>query len=369
MNKKGRVLVAMSGGIDSSLAAVLLKEEGFEIVGITIKTGDYSDTSYIKNEALCCNYDSINIARAIAVKESFPHYVVDMTVEFGKQIITDFINEYLQGRTPNPCVRCNPIIKSTALIKLADQLDCEFIATGHYANIRFENGRYLISKGADETKDQSYVLWGLSQENLKRTMFPLGKFKKNEIKQLASEKGFDSLFINKRESFEICFIPDNDYRGFLKSKVPGLKEKYENGNFVDVDGKILGKHKGYPFYTIGQRKGLEIAVGEPLYVKEIQRETNTVVLARRDSLNNAEMFVSDYNGIKYSSIPVDVRLTTKVRYHDKGTLSTIKADNNQQILKVIFDEDVFAITPGQSAVFYEGDDLVGGGIITMSNEQ
>ena len=350
----------MSGGIDSSLAAVLLKEQGYDIVGITIKTGDYTNSSYVKNEALCCNYDSINEARAIAVRESFPHYVMDMTSDFEREIIFDFINEYLSGKTPNPCVRCNPIIKSSALLKIADQLDCEFIATGHYANIRFENDRYVISKGVDENKDQSYVLWGLSQENLKRTIFPLGKYRKEEIRELALQKGFHNL-LKKKESYEICFIPDNDYREFLCKKVPDLRNKYKGGNFIDEDGKILGTHNGYPFYTIGQRKGLQIAVGEPLYVKEIIVETNTVVLAKKDSLYRIEMMVTDFNAVKYDKIPTDAEIITKVRYHDKGTLSNAVIENN--VLNIKFKENVFAITPGQSAVFYENDDVIGGGII------
>jgi tRNA-uridine 2-sulfurtransferase len=357
-----RVLVAMSGGIDSSLAAVLLKEQGYEVIGVTIKSGDYSDSSYIKSETLCCNYDSINDARAIAVKEGFPHYVVDMTAEFESKIILDFINEYLAGRTPNPCVRCNPLIKSSALLKIADRLECEYIATGHYAKIRHEDNRYLISKGADESKDQSYVLWGLKQENLKRTLFPIGDYYKDEIKKLAEEKGFLNL-INKRESYEICFIPDNDYRGYLQSKVPGLKDKYKGGNFITEEGKILGKHEGYPFYTIGQRKGLQVAVGEPLYVKEIHPESNEIVLAKKDSLRKNELTVNNYNLIKYElhELKQITQVTTKIRYHDKGTKSELRIENGE--LRVIFEEGVFAVTPGQSAVFYEGDDLVGGGII------
>ena len=359
---KGRVLVAMSGGLDSSLAAVLMKEEGYEVIGVTIKSGDYSDSSYIKSESLCCNLDSINDARAISVSEGFPHYVIDMTSDFEKNIILDFINEYLKGRTPNPCVKCNKVIKSEALLKIADQLDCEYLATGHYAKIRLENNRYIISKGIDESKDQSYVLWGLKQENLRRTLFPLGNYFKNEIKELAKNKGFHNI-IKKKESSEICFIPDNDYRAYLSSKVPGLKDKYKGGHFITEDGSMLGSHEGFPFYTIGQRKGLKIAVGEPLYVKEIRSDANEIVLTKKNSLKKNEITISNCNFVKYENINnlLDKQLTTKIRYHDKGTLSTFQIDGDN--IKIKFEEDVFAISPGQSAVFYEGDDLVGGGII------
>ena len=360
MSKKGRILVAMSGGIDSSIAALLLHEEGYEVVGITMKTWDYQSSGAQKKETGCCSLDSINDARSIAVDNGFHHIILDIRNEFGDYIIDNFVDEYLAGRTPNPCVLCNTHIKWEALLKRANQLDCEFIATGHYANVRLENERYVISKGLDEAKDQSYVLWGLTQESLKRTKFPLGKFRKSEIKKMAMDRGLVDL-ANKSESYEICFVPDNDYRAFLKHKVSGLEEKVNGGNFMSTDGKILGKHKGYPFYTIGQRKGLEIAVGEPLFVTEILPEINTVVLGKKEDLEKKEMTVRNANLIKYANLGDGMDFLTKIRYKDPGTNARVREENGK--LKVLFHQYVSAIAPGQSAVFYEGSDLVGGGFI------
>ena len=358
---KGKVLVAMSGGIDSSVAALLLSEQGYEVIGITMKTWDYETSGGGKKETGCCSLDSINDARFLAVDNGFPHYILDIREEFGEHIIDNFVNEYLAGRTPNPCVLCNTHIKWEALLKRANQLNCDFIATGHYAKIRFENERYVISRGLDITKDQSYVLWGLTQESLKRTIFPLGNFKKSEIKQMAIERGLHDL-ANKSESYEICFVPDNDYRGFLKRRVDGLEEKVEGGNFVDTKGIVLGKHKGYPFYTIGQRKGLEIALGEPMFVTEIRADDNTVVLGSKEDLEKQEMRVEKFNLIKYPDLKAGKELLTKVRYKDPGTMAKVLEVDDH--IEVLFHKPVSAIAPGQSAVFYEGDDLVGGGLIT-----
>jgi tRNA-specific 2-thiouridylase len=360
VSKKGRVLVAMSGGIDSSVSAILLHEQGYEVVGMTMKTWDYATSGGSKKETGCCSLDSINDARAIAVEKGFPHYIIDIREEFGNHVIENFVEEYLAGRTPNPCVMCNTHIKWEALLKRADMLDCEFIATGHYANVREENGRYVVSKGADDWKDQSYVLWGVSQECLSRTMFPVGNFRKPEIRQMAMEMGFTDL-ANKSESYEICFIPDNDYRSFLKRNVSGIEEKLADGKFVDTEGKVLGKHNGYPFFTIGQRKGLEIALGEPMYVTEIKPETNTVILGRFDDLKRQEMLVRDVNFIKYASLHEPKEAVTRIRYKDKGAYSTLTQSGNQ--VKVIFHSPVTAVSPGQSAVFYEGNDVIGGGFI------
>ena len=297
MSKKGKVLVAMSGGIDSSIAAIMLHEEGYEVIGITMKTWDYASSGSTKKETGCCSLDSINDARSIAVNLNFPHYILDIRAEFEGQIINNFVDEYLAGRTPNPCVLCNTHIKWEALLKRANMLDCEFIATGHYAQVRYENKRHLISKGLDENKDQSYVLWGLSQESLKRTLFPLGGFRKTDIKQMAIDNGYIDL-AKKSESYEICFVPDNDYRAFLKTKINTLDEQLSGGKFISTEGKLLGEHKGYPFYTIGQRKGLEIALGTPMFVTQIIPETNTVVLGSKEELEKLEMRVRNYNLIK-----------------------------------------------------------------------
>ena len=374
MSKHGRILVAMSGGIDSSLAAVMLHEEGYEVIGMTMKTWDYASSGGTKKETGCCSLDSINDARTIAVNLGFPHYILDIRNEFGDAVIDHFTGEYLEGRTPNPCVLCNTHIKWDALLRRADRLDCEHIATGHYAHIRQvetdgpANGRYVISKGIDTLKDQSYVLWGVSQESLARTKLPLGSLKKSEIRQMATDRGFMEL-VTKSESYEICFVPDNDYRGFLKRRVPTLEAEVAGGNFImESTGKVVGTHEGYPFYTIGQRKGLGIALGHPVFVTEIRKDTNEVMLGLDKDLYRNGMMVSKLNLQKYASLDQPLQTVTKVRYKDPGTSATVIQTGIDQI-EVRFDEGVSAIAPGQAAVFYEGDDVVGGGWIMKSFNQ
>ncbi len=364
MSKKGRVLVAMSGGIDSTMTALLLHEEGYEVIGITMKTWDYATSGGDQKETGCCSLDSINDARQVAVDHGFHHFIVDIRDEFGNYVIDNFIEEYIAGRTPNPCVLCNTHIKWEALLKRADSLDCEFIATGHYARIKEENGRKFVSKAKDLSKDQSYVLWGLSQECLRRSAFPLGDMLKSEVRELAFKKGYKEL-AGKPESYEICFVPDNDYRGFLKRQVPGLEEAVEGGDFVDQQGNKVGTHKGYPFFTVGQRKGLGIAFGEPMYVTEIRPDSNTVVLGRQEDMIRNGMVVGDFNFMKYPHLNQPMEVVTKVRYRDNGTLSQIKMES-EGVVRVDFLAHVKGIAPGQSAVMYEGDDVVGGGLIRSS---
>jgi tRNA-specific 2-thiouridylase len=363
MSKKGRVLVAMSGGIDSTVTAMMLHEEGYEVVGITMKTWDYATSGGSKKETGCCSLDSINDAREVAVKMGFHHFIIDIRDEFGDYVIDNFVEEYMAGRTPNPCVLCNTHIKWRALLKRADALDCAFIATGHYAIINEYDGRKYISQAVDKNKDQSYVLWGLDQTCLERSRFPLGRLTKPEVRQLAYDWGFESLS-KKAESYEICFVPDNDYRSFLKRQVPGLEDRVKGGTFVNTEGEVIGEHAGYPFYTVGQRKGLGMAFGEPMYVSEIRPETNTVVLGTVKGLVRNGMMVSQINSMKYPQIPEGKAYTTKVRYRDPGTLGILK--NVDKLLLVEFLAPVKGVAPGQSAVFYDKEDVIGGGIITRA---
>jgi tRNA-specific 2-thiouridylase len=364
MSKHGRVLVAMSGGIDSTVTAMMLHEEGYEVVGITMKTWDYANSGGTKKETGCCSLDSINDARQVAVDMGFHHFIVDIREEFGDYVIDNFVDEYLAGRTPNPCVLCNTHIKWHALLKRADALGCEFIATGHYALINEREGRKYVSRSKDLQKDQSYVLWGLSQECLHRSRFPLGGYTKPQVRQMAKDFGYEALS-KKAESYEICFVPDNDYRGFLKRRVPTLEAEVAGGNFVNTEGEVLGQHQGYPFYTVGQRKGLGIALGEPMYVTEIRPESNTVVLGRAEDLVRNGMTVGGVNLMKYDRIPDGLEAVTKIRYRDQGTLSRLSNQNGK--IEVEFLAHVKGVAPGQSAVFYEGEDVIGGGIIHGSS--
>lgn len=350
----------MSGGIDSTVTAMMMHDQGYEVVGITMKTWDYANSGGSKKETGCCSLDSINDARQVAVNMGFHHFIVDIREEFGDYVIDNFVDEYLAGRTPNPCVLCNTHIKWNALLKRADALDCEFIATGHYAQIKEQEGRRYIRKAVDDHKDQSYVLWGLSQECMARSRFPLGPYTKPEVRQMAADWGYEALS-KKAESFEICFVPDNDYRGFLKRRVDGLEERVDGGDFVDTAGKVIGKHKGYPFYTIGQRKGLGMAFGQPMYVTEIRPETNTVVLGTQDELVRNGMMVGQVNMMKYDRVPDGHEALTRIRYKDRGAMSQLS--NVGDNVHVDFFANVRGVAPGQSAVFYEGDDVIGGGII------
>ncbi len=293
--------------------------------------------------------------------------ILDIREEFGDYVIDHFTSEYLAGKTPNPCVLCNTHIKWDALLRRADQLNCDYIATGHYAQVREEGGRYFVSRGKDLNKDQSYALWGVSQASLSRTILPLGQLTKPEIRDFARGRGFKDL-LNKPESYEICFIPDNDYRGFLKRRVEGLEEAVRGGEFVLEDGTVVGTHEGYPFYTVGQRKGLGITLGYPVYVTEIRQEQNQVVLGTFDELARDGMYVSKLTMSKYPDLQGrKLDTVTKVRYNDEGTPAVIEQEGNT--MKVFFGKGVHAVAPGQAAVFYEGDDVVGGGWITRSFHQ
>lgn len=362
LNKKSKIVVAMSGGVDSSVAAALLVEQGYEVIGITIKTYNYENVGgNIGNESSCCSLDGINDARMVAAKLGFPHYVLDFSEQFKKEVIDNFISEYVAGRTPNPCVVCNRKIKWEELIRKSVSLGADYIATGHFAKIRYdeERNRFILSKGKDTEKDQSYALWSLTQESLRRTAFPLAEFTKPEVRELAKKFGLKTA--NKAESFEICFIPDDNYERFLKEQNPGLENQVGSGDMM-FNGKVVAKHHGIPFYTIGQRKRLGIALGEPVYVTKIDADTNTITLGRDSELMHRELTASAVNLISVDNLKLGVHVTAKVRYKDIATCAFAKQLDSETI-QVIFDEPKRAITPGQSVVLYDGDDVVGGGVI------
>ncbi|PWN07729.1 tRNA 2-thiouridine(34) synthase MnmA [Rhodohalobacter mucosus] len=367
MSTKGRVLVAMSGGVDSSVAAVMLKEQGYDVIGITMKTWDYHRSGGDNGkETGCCTVESMNDARHIAVKYGFKHFIVDIRDEFGNWVIDRFIEDYTSGRTPNPCVLCNTHIKWAALLRRADNLGCDYIATGHYANVREENGRFVISKGRDHNKDQSYALWGVEQKHLRRTIFPLGSFRKTEIRQMAEDFGLLNV-ATKPDSYEICFIPDNNYHRFLKDKVDDLEEKVSGGVFVDKNGNIVGEHKGFPFYTIGQRRGLDLPMGKPVYVTHIDAENNVITIGEKEDLISTTLKAKEMNLVKYDSIPNgEMEITGKIRYNDDGAIGTIRQLSDDE-MQVHFPAGREAITPGQAVVCYEGDDVVAGGWIYKVN--
>lgn len=363
MSKKGRVLVAMSGGVDSSVAAVMLREQGYEVIGITMKTWDYHRSGGNSGkETGCCTVESMNDARHIAVNHGFKHFIVDIREEFGDWVIDRFVDDYLGGRTPNPCVLCNTHIKWAALLKRADNLGCDYIATGHYAKVREENGRHIISRGLDPKKDQSYALWGVAQKHLERTIFPLGGYSKPEIRQIAEDHGLLNV-ANKPDSYEICFVPDDDYRRFLRDRVPGLEQDVAGGKFVDQDGKVVGEHEGFPFYTIGQRRGLDLAMGKPVYVTHIDPETNVITIGEKKDLVSSTLKAGEINLIKYDRIPEEeMEITGAIRYNDDGAIGYLTQTSDEE-MTVHFPAGREAITPGQAIVCYEGDDVVAGGWI------
>ncbi len=340
----------MSGGIDSSVAAMLLLEQGYELVGVTFRTFDSIRESCLAKEKGCCSVESMMEAKHLAEQLGFEHHILDYRDIFRRHVIQNFTDEYMHGRTPNPCVLCNSHIKWGELLRAADEFGCEKIATGHYARIAERDGHYYLRRAADQKKDQTYFLWMLTEENLRRTVFPLGDLTKDEVRELARQHGFEKLSM-KRESQEICFVPNNDYRRFLVEQGCTI----EPGDYVDETGRVLGRHEGFACYTIGQRKGLGIALGTPQFVTKIDAAANRVTLGTHDALYTREVQLKDGWWRGRTSEPV----MAQIRYRSQPTDAHYRPEQAQ----LLFDEPVWAVTPGQSAVIYQDDLLVGGGLI------
>ena len=356
LHRAKRVLLGMSGGIDSTVSAMLLLEQGYEVVGVTFRTYDSMKESCLAREKGCCTIESIMEAKHNAEKMGFEHHIVDFRDTFKRCVIRNFINEYMVGHTPNPCVLCNSHIKWGELLRVADELGCDYVATGHYARIREHNGHLYLATAADEKKDQTYFLWMLTEENLRRTIFPLGDYTKDQVRAIARAHGYEALAV-KKESQEICFIPNDDYRAFLQANVPDYDQKVRPGAYIDAEGKVIGPHHGFVNYTIGQRKGLGIALGHPAYVTKIDAERNEVTLGTNEDLLATELHFKPH-GTALSQWIGQPGLTAKVRY--RSTAVPVQIENES---RMVFATPVWGITPGQSVVVYRDNLLIGGGTI------
>ena len=351
-----KVLVAMSGGVDSSVAAKILTDAGNTCVGCTMKLYNNEDAG-IPQGHTCCSLDDVEDARSVAKKLGMPYFVFNFSDDFKEKVVNRFIDTYSKGMTPNPCIDCNRFMKFDKLFERADILECDCIATGHYARIEKEKGKYVLKKAVDPTKDQSYVLYAMTQAQLARTLFPLGSLHNTETRKLADVSGFVNA--EKPDSQDICFVPDGDYAKFIRNYTG---KDYPSGVFTDKDGKILGKHKGIIGYTKGQRKGLGISSDFPLYVCDILPDENRIVLGHSEDLFTKEISVRDVNFIAFENPPETFRAKVKIRYRQPETPATVFVTGNTEV-KIVFDEPQRAATKGQAAVFYDGDTVLGGGVI------
>lgn len=358
-----KALIAMSGGVDSSVAALLMKEAGYDCIGVTMKLYNSADlgTELQLNESnTCCSLTDIADARSVASRLGMMYYVLNFMEQFGTNVIDRFVDAYENGRTPNPCIDCNRHLKFDALFQRAKELGCEYVVTGHYARVSYDEarGRYLLRTGTDETKDQSYVLYSLTQEQLAHIKFPLGGMDKFHARELAEEHGFVNA--RKHDSQDICFVPAGKYTDFIREYTG---KEYPEGNFVDLEGNVLGRHKGIIHYTIGQRKGLGLALPAPLYVCKVDVEKNEVVLGPNSALYSTTLIAKDINFISVPSLEEPLHISAKVRYKQPARPATV-TQLDEDTIKVVFDEPQRAITKGQAVVLYDGDIVVGGGTIT-----
>ncbi len=351
-----KALIAMSGGVDSSLAAKLMKDAGYDCIGCTMKLYDNEDVGLSRGHT-CCSLDDVEDARNVAYKMGMPYYVFNFKEGFRESVINRFVEAYESGKTPNPCIDCNRYMKFDKLFERAKVLGCDYVVTGHYARIEEEDDVYFLKKALDETKDQSYVLYSMTQKQLAHTMFPLGNMRKSEVRRLAEEYHF--INAAKPDSQDICFVPDGDYVSFLE-RYTG--KNYAPGAFLDPEGNVLGTHNGSVHYTIGQRKGLGIAFGKPMYVKHIDAKNNTVTLAEESDLYEDTLTASDFNWIRGHAPAADIKCQAKIRYRQKEQ-SAIAYPMPDGTVKVTFEHPQRAITPGQAVVLYDGDIVLGGGRI------
>lgn len=349
-----KAIIAMSGGVDSSVAAFFMKEMGFECIGATMKLYDNEDIG-ISREKTCCSLDDIEDARSVATRLGMPYYVFNFKDEFEEKVIGKFINTYEIGGTPNPCIDCNRHLKFEKLMLRMKELQYDYVVTGHYADIEEKDGRFYLKKGKDLSKDQSYVLYSLTQEQLAHTIFPLGKYSKDEIRNIAEENGF--INARKRDSQDICFVPDGDYASFIEKHTG---KSYKKGKFVDKEGEILGEHNGLIRYTIGQRKGLGLAAGYPVYVISKDIEKNLVVVGSNEDLMTSKLTATDFNWIIEK--PNDkIKCFAKTRYNMKEQPCSAYVENDRVVVE--FDSPVRAVTSGQAVVLYDGEYVLGGGTI------